>query len=259
MTEKFIQHRVYLTGVSEQTVKRYRWSFKAFDGCLDSKDAVVERIAQLKGRGVNHITINSYLRAVNAYFMWLHTEHGKEKLRIPKLKEEQKILSTLSTDAVSAIVRYKAVGTNLRRAHMVTLVALDTGLRASEILALTKEDINVENLTIKAYGKGGKYRVVPFSIELRKSLFRFLSSQTARFVFGTKNNTKLTTRNLHRDIKVVGKKLSITGVRFSAHTFRHTFAVMYLRNGGNLEFLRRILGHTSLTTTQKYLRSFRVS
>ena len=97
MTEKFIQHRVYLTGVSEQTVKRYRWSFKAFDGCLDSKDAVVERIAQLKGRGVNHITINSYLRAVNAYFMWLHTEHGKEKLRIPKLKEEQKILSTLST------------------------------------------------------------------------------------------------------------------------------------------------------------------
>jgi site-specific recombinase XerD len=50
-------------------------------------------------------------------------------------------------------------------------------------------------------------------------------------------------------------KLSITGVRFSPHTLRHTFAVQYLRAGGNLFYLSKILGHSSVTTTQKYLQS----
>lgn len=54
---------------------------------------------------------------------------------------------------------------------------------------------------------------------------------------------------------VFGKKLRITGVRFSPHTMRHTFAVTFLRNGGDVYVLSRILGHSSITTTTKHLRS----
>ncbi len=56
----------------------------------------------------------------------------------------------------------------------------------------------------------------------------------------------------------LGGKCGITGVRFSPHTLGHSFAVNYLRNGGNLKYLRRILGHSSLSTTQRYLRSLGV-
>ena len=94
MTKDFIQERVYLKGVSLRTVDWYRFSFRAFDGAMDSKQAIIRRIAEIKERGASHITINSYLRCINAYFMWLHEEHGKDLVRIPKLKEEQKILAT---------------------------------------------------------------------------------------------------------------------------------------------------------------------
>jgi integrase/recombinase XerD len=72
-------------------------------------------------------------------------------------------------------------------------------------------------------------------------------------------NTPVTVRNFERDLKVLGAKLGISGVRFSPHTLRHTFACEYLRRGGNLEYLRRILGHSSILTTQKYLRSLGVA
>ena len=90
MTQQFIQERVYLKGVSPRTVTLYECSFRAFAGALQSKQTIIGRIAQLKEKGTSHITINSYLRCVNAYFRWNHIENGKELIHIPKLKEEQK-------------------------------------------------------------------------------------------------------------------------------------------------------------------------
>ncbi len=260
MQEQFIQERRYLAGVSEKTVVWYKTSFRAFTGALDSKQTIIGRIAELKAKGTSHITINSYLRCVNAYFRWLHIEHGKELVKIPKLKEEQKILETLNQSHLVALIHFRpGASANIRRAHMIALTILDTGLRASEVLGLTVENCDMENLVLKILGKGGKQRLVPFSSELRKSVYRFVTKlKPGRFVFGTKNDTQVSVHNLDRDFRILGKKLNITGVRFSPHTCRHSFAVGYLRNGGNLEFLRRILGHSSLVTTQKYLRSLGV-
>jgi site-specific recombinase XerD len=65
----------------------------------------------------------------------------------------------------------------------------------------------------------------------------------------------MTVRNFQRDLKAICTKLRITDVRCSPHTLRHTFAVSYLRAGGNLFYLSKILGHSSVTTTQRYLQS----
>ena len=257
MTKDFIQERLYLKGVSLRTVDWYRFSFKAFNGALESKQTIIKRISELKEGGASNITINSYLRAVNAYFMWLHKEQGRELIKLPRLKEEQRILQTLIPANVSSILSYKPVGVNLRRAHAIALAILDTGLRASEVLGLTKEDINMDTLVFKVLGKGGKHRLVPFSFELRRSLYKFVSSRgTSLFIFGTNKNTKVTVHNLDRDFNNLAKHVGIG--HLNPHLLRHSFAVMYLRNGGNLEYLRRILGHSSLSTTQKYLRSLGV-
>jgi integrase/recombinase XerD len=98
---------------------------------------------------------------------------------------------------------------------------------------------------------------VPISTDMRKVLYRYAAKHSGpgRLLFGTRNNTLVTVRNFERDFKAIGAKLGITGVRFSPHTLRHTFAVSYLRAGGNLFYLSKILGHSSVTTTQKYLQS----
>jgi integrase/recombinase XerD len=267
VTDQFIKERMYLKGVSPKTVAWYRDSFKSFEGALDSKSTIIDRIAVLRNRNVRAVSVNTWLRAINAYYMWLHKEHGKELVRIPKLKEEQKVLATLAPADISKLLhlpRDFSKSRNLRRAHFVALTILDTGLRASEALGLSKEDVNWDSLVLRVKGKGNKHRQVPFSFELRKFLIRYVSVASSRvrqgypspaLLFGTKNHTQLSVRNLERDFAVLGQKLGITGVRFSPHTLRHSFAVGYLRKGGNLFYLSKILGHSSVKTTERYLQS----
>ncbi|HYA17906.1 MAG TPA: hypothetical protein VEF06_10585 [Bryobacteraceae bacterium] len=104
-TEQFIRERVYLRGVSEKTVAWYRYSFRAFEGALQDKAAIMNRIAELRQRGVSPISVNTYLRCINAYFRWLHTERGEALVRIPRLKEEQKILVTFTAAQVARIAQ----------------------------------------------------------------------------------------------------------------------------------------------------------
>ena len=135
---------------------------------------------------------------------------------------------------------------------------LDTGLRIEEALSLQRDQLDLENLLVKVKGKGEKHRIVPMSFELRKVLYRWLSRHESSRIFPTVQGRRLTQRKLLRDLKLLGKKLGVNGVRVSFHTFRHTFAVNYLRSGGNLFYLSKILGHSSVTTTERYLQSLGV-
>jgi integrase/recombinase XerD len=255
MTEEFIRQRQYLVGVTPRTIVWYRCTFKAFKGALESREAAQERIVELRKRNVSAITINSYLRCVNAYFQWLHVEHGREAVRIPKLREEQKVLATLSPEQVRRIVQAKPTNA---QTHTACLVMLDTGLRMSECLGLRKTDLDFDNLVIRVQGKGNKQRLVPMSHTLRGVLYRHCRGQKHDLVSSTRNGTPFEPRNFHRYMRLLGDSVGITGVRFSPHTLSHTFAASYLRNGGNLFYLSKILGHTSVKTTERYLQSLGV-
>ena len=248
--QQFISERKYLLNVTPKTIIWYGCGFKAFEGALESLDAAKRRVGELRERGVSSITVNSYLRCINAFWKW----QGKD-WKIRRLKEEQQILATFTPDHVHRLVHWKPIGRNQTRAHTIAMVALDTGLRVSELLGLTSQDVDLDNLVLLVHGKGNKQRLVPVSVELRKVLYRHLSKQKHARLFTTRNGTPLTVRNSERDFKVMCGQAGITGVRASWHTLRHSFAVNYLRKGGNLYYLQRILGHSSITTTERYLRS----
>ncbi len=269
LQERFIQERVYLKGVSSATVAWYRDSFKAFEGALSSKAEIVARIAALRQRGCKNVSINTWLRCVNAYFAWREKEVGEVHLHIPRLAETQKVLRTLGVEDISKLLGYRPQSRNMRRAHLLIVLCLDTGLRLSEALNLRWKDVDFPNLLLRIGGKGDRERLVPMSFEGRKRLFGARPGVTpvnpstgtpeaTRHVFITRTGTAVSIRNAQRDVARVARNLNINGVRFSPHTLRHTFAVNYLRAGGNVLYLQRILGHSTLDMTNHYCRSLGV-
>jgi len=258
MVDQFIQNRKYLKAVTPKTLAWYKCSFAAFNGAMSNREAIVARIVELRERHVSTITINSYLRCINAFLRWRHEEHKQELIRIPRLKEEQKILATLSPEHVKRLLQFSPKGCNLKRAHTLILLLLDTGLRFAEALGLRWEKIDLDNMVLTVHGKGGKHRIVPISLEGRRLLYRWKQSTTSEFVFPTRDGVQASQRNVGRDVRLLGMRVGITGVRFSPHTMRHTFAVSYLRAGGNVLYLQRILGHSSLEMTNRYTRSLGV-
>lgn len=259
LIEQFIRERSILKNVSPNTVAWYRDSFRAFGGALDSRSDIVQRIGELKARGVSAISINTYLRCVNAFHRWANTEGhlAGEQIHIHRLKEEEKVLETLSSEHIQRILSFRPRKLESeRRQHTLACVLLDTGLRIDEALSLAKSDVDFDNMLLRVRGKGAKERLVPISIEMRKLLWRWLRNEhgpTEGFVFGSRWGSKLDQRNVLRQFKRFGTRLHITGVRFSFHTLRHTFAVNYIRNGGDVFRLQRILGHTTLEMTRRYV------
>jgi hypothetical protein len=91
MFEQFIQERVYLKGVSPKTVISYGCAFKAFAGATETKPAMMQRICELREKGISPISVNCYLRHLKAYLRWMEQEgHSKEPLKVQFPKAEQK-------------------------------------------------------------------------------------------------------------------------------------------------------------------------
>jgi site-specific recombinase XerD len=107
-------------------------------------------------------------------------------------------------------------------------------------------------------GKGKKQRLVPMSVELRKAMSKRIAKHDHTLVFCTRDGGRLSQRDVPHDLRRMCQALGITGVRCSLHTLRHSFAVNYLRAGGNLYYLQRIMGHSSITTAERYLKSLGV-
>jgi integrase/recombinase XerD len=208
--QQFITERQYLTNVTPKTVAWYGDSFKAFQDALHSEAAIKRRIVDLRTRGIAATSVNSWLRCVNAFLKW-----SQAGFKIPKLKEEQKILATLNPEQMGRLIAFKPKGINQARTHTAALLMLDGGYRISELLGLPFEGCDFDNLVVKVRGKGNKHRLVPLSLNMRKVLYRYSvkHSGPGRLLFGTRNNTLVTVRNFERDFKAIGAKLSITGVR----------------------------------------------
>jgi integrase/recombinase XerD len=192
---------------------------------------------------------------MNAFLRWLRVErHIIAEIRIPKLKAPKKVLEVLRKDQVNRLIGYSPTKRIERRIHAMTLLILDTGMRIDEVLNLRKQDVDFDNLLIKVQkGKGDKQRIVPCSLALRRSLYRYVKAYShaqSEFVFSTTHGTRQTYRNAVRSLKLIGMKIGAPHIRF--HLLRHTFATEYIRTGGSVAMLRKILGHSSINTTMIY-------
>lgn len=247
---QFLEERKFLKNCTPKTQAWHAQALlKAFGGCTTEAD-YKQRIIELRQRGVSAISVNSWIRSVNAFLLW-----SGAGFKLPRLKEETKILATFSQDQVTRLLAYKPKSKTMRRIQCLAGLLLDTGLRIAEAVALRRSDVDLDNLLITTMGKGRKERKVPISLEGRRRLYLWLRTANGPYVFATRLGSPLSIRNAQRDLANLCRRAGIHGVRLSPHTMRHSMACHYLKNGGNLEYLRRILGHSSILETQRYLQS----
>lgn len=217
-----------------------------------------------QGKGLTGHTISVYLRAIRAFWSWLESEelidtNPFDKVVIPKPPE--KVVMPFSGEQIHSLL--SQIDTSLPigfRDWLVIVMLLDTGLRVAELEGLKIQDVDLNQRSLRVKGKGNRERVVPFGSTIQLSLVKYLNRYRPLHVvlgsdhlFVTRKGRLLTANRIEALLKEYGIKAGIKGVRCSPHTLRHTFAVSYLRNGGDAFSLQLILGHSTLEMVRRYI------
>lgn len=210
-------------------------------------------------------TINAYYRVLRAFANFcveegLVGETPFRKVKEPKVPDDQ--VQPLTHEQVQALVDAARRTRNPERDVAVILLLVDTGMRISELVGLTVGDVDRGAGQLWVTGKGNKRRSVFMGVAARRALWRYLEADRHEAaaeeplfaaVGGHCPGAGLTRSGAAQIVQKAGKAAVITGVRCSPHTLRHTFAVNFLRNGGNLIELQMIMGHEDLAVLKRYL------
>jgi len=170
------------------------------------------------------------------------------------MKIEERVLPTFDGAHVARLMHWRPRSIAQHRLQALVATLCDTGARIDEILGLRWEDVDFDNLRLTLHGKGRKDRKTPMSLELRKRMFLWQrkSERKVGLVFGTMDGTKQGRRNVLRDVKALCRGLGFEPPARTLHSFRYTFALNYLRNGGSVFHLQKCLRHSSLEMTRRY-------
>lgn len=143
------------------------------------------------------------------------------------------------------------------RDYMIIDLALNSGLRVSEIANLKVEDLHITKGNSQIFvreGKGGKSHLVMIGKDLRRHIKKFLTDQHTEspFLFKSERSLKMTSTAIQKVFKSWAKKAGLPS-NYSIHSCRHTYAVrLYKSSGNNLRLIQKQLGHSSISTTQVY-------
>jgi site-specific recombinase XerD len=211
-------------------------------------------------RQVTSTTVNGYFRALRTFFNWLEREelvieNPFKNLKPPKI--DKKVIQALSPAEIDRLFKLCSGKSTLDvRNKAILSVFLDTGLRISELANLTIDDVNVDNASLLIrHGKGGKQRVVRIGVKAQKALWKYIT------LYRKGNSNRLFQNRSGESMGVLGIKILIkrlgdrAKVKVHPHKLRHTFAISFLRAGGDVFSLQYLLGHSTLQMTQRYLQS----
>jgi integrase/recombinase XerC len=240
------------------------------------RDAIRGFLAALHKQGQSRATAARKLAAVRTFFRYLRREgavKGDPGALVATPKREVRIPAHLSEEEMATLVDAPADSPLGRRDRAILELFYASGLRLSELVGLDLEDVNLSARMVRVLGKGGKPRIVPFNTSAASAIRAYLKDREIltrvpaamapaasgarprerlrNAVFLNYRGTRLTVRSVdrlvRRHVAACSSKMGI-----SPHALRHSFATHLLQRGADLRAIQELLGHASLSTTQRY-------
>ena len=262
--------------VSRHTISNYERDLRHFSEFLELRKATIDSTDHILLRDfLNHLyterklsksSVSRKLACLKTFFKYLVRE-GKLKTNPAELISSPKVTRKLPAylgEAEAAAVMEMPQGATLKavRDRAILELLYATGLRVSELVGLNEDEIDMQQETVRVLGKGNKERIVPFGsfalsaiqdyTEKKHSLGFTQPDENGRIpVFISLRGFRMTVRDIQRLVARIRFGLKTTR-RVTPHTLRHSFATHLLERGADLRSIQELLGHESLSTTQKY-------
>lgn len=273
LIEVFLNYLSVERGLSNNTIVSYRSDLNKYVNYLSRKkigsvsnadrQTIADFMFNQKEKGLAPVSISRNLVAIKTFYRFLVRERIFKKdptsvIESPKLWKN--LPEVMSLAEVERLIK----SPNLRRDQGIRDRAIlemmyATGMRASELVNLKLEDVNLEVGFVRCLGKGKKERIVPLGSKAKEALARYrdkvrpkaAKGRIVSYVFLSRLGRRISRQSLWKIIKRYAKEAKIKRV-IKPHTLRHSFATHLLEGGADLRSVQEMLGHCDISTTQVY-------
>ncbi len=274
-SEAFIAYVKYEKRYSRLTVKAYEMDLLQFITYAGSAFGISEAgevrhthvrswLAGLADEGTGAVTLNRKISTLRSYFRFLLKQQLLAVSPMDKVigpKRPSRVPQYVSEDTARNMLEAVHSDTFTGFTQKVILELLyQAGLRRSELVTLKISQVDFEKRLLKVWGKGGKERVVPFTVEMEALLQAYVAERTALapvhdVLLVLDSGKPLYPEFVYRTVKQHLEYAGATIAQKSPHSLRHSFATHLVNNGAELNAVKELLGHSSLAATQVYTHS----
>ena len=266
-------------GVHKNTIISYKYDINQFNNFIKKKKKsfksiikkdILDFLESLKLKNVKNKTKSRKIFALKRFYRFLISEriiknNPMEKIDIPKSEDTLSI--TLSADQIEKILRFVSKKTNNYidiRSNLIIELLYSTGIRVSELISIKTNNIDLKKKKIlidsPEKGKNRKERMTFFGEQTKEVIEKYLEFRKIYFkkkdspwLFPSKNtNDFLTRRRVLQIMHNLADKIKIDKNLMHPHSFRHAFGNHLLNSGADIRVVQKLLGHSSIITTQKY-------
>lgn len=265
----FMEQLTYQRNLSSHTVSNYKRDINEFLRFLSQEGLDIETFKYMDARNYLNMlyqkqlkksTVSRKISALRSFYNYLIDKgirNSNPFTNLPNPKQDKPLPGFLYENEIRGLFDSLDRDSKMyERDRAILELLYATGMRASELLGLTLSHIDFDHGLLKVRGKGNKERVLPFGIHASEALKAYIEKHDQAIeangtLWINQRNGPLTDRGLRYVIDMMVKR-SASDLHLHPHKIRHSFATHMLNNGADLRAVQELLGHESLSTTQKY-------
>lgn len=258
-------------GLQNVTVDYYKNYLEVFTKWKNLDDTLVSNIdiniindyiIFLRQKYPNNTSVNTSLRALRAFIYYCIELNYCEPIKIRLVKEEESVKLTYTDDELLRLLHKpntKECTFTTYRNWVIVNFLLGTGIRLSTLIHIKIKDINLNDCQlVTTHNKNHKQQIIPLSKQLVKVMIEYMSyrqhESNDEYLFPSESNVQMTDNSVKHAMRKYGKDRNVK--QCGCHRFRHTFAKNWILSGGDAFRLQKMLGHSTMEITRKYVNIF---